>query len=1101
MMKDTLPVRVRFGPFELDLKSGELWEKARKVVLAEQPFQVLRILIEHDGEVATREVIQGKLWPNDTIVEFDHSINAAINKLRRVLGDSAEEPKYIQTVARRGYRFLAPVEWLDSSTGDQSPGSAASDSQDGAVSRSVLDPDSLTGKIVSHYRVLEIVGGGGMGVVYRGEDVKLGRPVALKFLPEDIGHDTRALERFEREARAASALEHINICAIYEFGEHDARPFIVMPLLQGETLRDRLLRAQAACASPPSASPFAIDQLLDIAIQIALGLEAAHEKGIVHRDIKPANIFLTEKSVVKILDFGLAKLLQSSDEHFQATEAETQADFQVTGRQVQDAANLTRFGIAVGTAAYMSPEQVRGELLDARTDLFSFGVVLYEMATGRRAFTGQTEAILHAEITHRTPDPVRSLVPALPPELEPVINKALEKDRESRYRSAAAMRADLEAVKRSTSSFAQVAATAPPAERRRWKLWHGAAALVLCLVLIFAGVYWFRHNHERLTAKDSLVLADFTNSTSDPVLSDALNYALRVGLEQTPFLNPLGSDKVRGTLKLLNHPENERLTPELAREVCLRTNSRAVVASSIVDVGNRYRIELKATDCRTGRSFATTERETASRDEIVKTLGLVSGEFRKKLGEPESSLQRFNQPLELATSSSMEALQAYTTGLQRKSEGGDIVALPYFRRALDLDPNFAQAYLSLGTGYRNLAESRLSFQNLEKAHRLRDRATQRQRFEIDGTYAAIGTADLLTAIQTYNESISIYPEDPVTHYHLSAAYMSLGRNAEAAKAAQESIRLKPKAAAYFNEVSSYLRLYRLDDAKRGLDEAQALKLSSSLMPLAQYELAFLRGDQPALDEQVRSTVGPSLGGLLCLQSYTSAFYGRFRKAQDFLQQVTTLAKRDKGLDSAADCLTGNALQEVEAGDSTRARQLVAEALALGSSRDDRARAALVLARAGDVAQAQKMADELNREDPLDTMMQNYALPTIQAAIELKKNDPANAVDVLKVAVPYEMGFAAFDGLYPAYVRGEAYLQAREAQQAAAEFQKLLDHPGIVNGAVIGPLAHLQLGRAQAMMGDKAAARQSYQDFFAHWRDADHDIPILKAAKAEYAALQ
>ncbi len=1098
-MKDTLPVRVRFGTFELDLKSGELWERGRKVVLPEQMFQVLRILVEFGGEVASREVIQKKLWPNDTVVEFDHSINAAINKLRRVLGDSAEEPKYIETVARRGYRLMAPVEWLDSSTGDIAPNrdDSASDSQDGVVATPALEPGSLSGSIVSHYRVLEIVGGGGMGVVYRAEDVKLGRPVALKFLPEDIGHNPRALERFEREARAASALEHTNICSIYEFGEHEGRPFIVMQMLQGETLRDRLLEGRVLDSAKPHGGPFGGDELLNIAIQIALGLEAAHEKGIIHRDIKPANIFLTDKGVVKILDFGLAKLVQPSGEEGRATDMDTRSDLETPGRKTREGTSLTRFGVTVGTAAYMSPEQVRGEPLDARSDLFSFGVVLYEMATGQRAFTGETEVIVHAAITKRTPVPVRELNARLPPELEPIINKALDKNRELRYSSAAAMRADLEAVKRDTGSFTPTPPPPGPPPPPTWKPSLRTAALLVCAFVIAAVGYWYWQSGAKLTDKDSMVLADFANSTSDPAFTDGLNYALRVELEQTPFLHPLGPDKVRGTLKLLNHAEDDRLTPELAREVCLHTNSRVVVAGSITDVGNRFRIALKGLDCKTGRSLAETERETASRDEVARTLGIAGAEFRKKLGEPEASLRKFNQPLELATSSSPEALQSFAVGIDQKQKKGDVAALPYFKHAVDLDPNFAQAYLSLGIGYRNLAESKPSFQNLEQAHGLRDRVTQRQRFEIDGAYSALGTSDLLTAIQTYNESIQIYPEDSVTRYRLSATLMSLGGYEEAVKAAQESIRLKPTAAAYFDEVSSYLRLDRVDDARRGLEEAQSLKLSSTLLPLAQYRLAFLEGDQPALDEQV----GSSVGGLLCLHSYTSAYYGRIDKARGFLRKLTDSAKQDKALDSAADCLTGNALQEAEVGNTARTRQLGAEAATLSTSRDVRARAALALARAGDTAQAQKLADELNREYPLDTMMQNYSLPAIRAAIELQKDDPRSALDALSVAVPYEMGFASFESLYPAYLRGEAYLHAGQPQLALAEFQKLLDHPGIVDNAVIGPLAHLQLGRAQARMGNNAAARQSYQDFFAIWKDADSNIPILKVAKAEYARLR
>ena len=1094
-MKDTLKVRVRFGAFELDLKSGELLdlgsgelgEGKRKVVLPEQPFRVLRMLIERAGSVVSREEIQKALWPNDTIVEFDRGINAVINKLRKLFGDSADEPRYIETMARRGYRLVAPVEWLESSPGDE-PSSVESDGADGDVPPLDLEPASLSGKTVSHYRVLEIVGGGGMGLVYRAEDIKLGRAVALKVLPEDVGHDQRMLERFELEARAASSLDHVNICPIFEFGEHEGQPFIVMQLLTGHTLRDRMA-VQGTDAARTRKAVFGVDELLDIGLQIARGLEAAHEKGIIHRDIKPANIFLTDKGVVKILDFGLAKLLQPSGENLLAMEASAVLAPEELGRRPR---GITRLGVAVGTEGYMSPEQVRSEQVDARTDLFSFGVVLYEMATGKRAFSGKTEAIVRAAIAQKLPVPVHELNPSLPPELEPIINKALEKDRAQRYQSAAEICADLEAVKRSRQP-------APPqrvVKPSRWKAWQLALAAVLVCAVIGA-VWWWLLRTPKIA---DVVLADFNNATADPVLS-SLNTALRVELEQTPYLNLLSADKVRGILKSLDHPENLPLTPELATEVCQHSNSKAVAAGSIRDVGNRYRIELKATDCKTGKTLATTAQETANRDEIVKALGIAGSDFRRKLGEPHDSLQKFNQPLELATTSSLEALRAFADGVEQKHQRGDVASLPHFKRAVELDPNFADAYALLGVGYHNIVQVSSSVENLQKAYDLRDRVTQRQRFYIDGVYSAVGTEDLQKAIRTFREWSQTYPRDPTAQSNLSAASLSLGQYEAAAKAAEESIRLKPSAAAYTDEVSAYIRLNKLDDAGQALDEAQALHIGSSLLPLARYRLAFLKGDQSALQEQVTSANGPSRGGLLTLQSYTESYYGRIRKARELSDQVVNLARQDSAPDSAADCLTGNALREAEVGNGETARQLVAQALALSTDRDNEANAALALARIGDWQQAEKLAQQLGSAYPKDTMMQNYSLPTIRAAIELQKNNPANAVDILSATLPYELGSGSFENLYPAYVRGEAYLKLGQGPQAAAEFQKLIDHPGIVENAVIGALAHLQLGRAQAIAGDKDAARKSYQDFLTLWKDADPDVPALKEAKAEYAKLQ
>ncbi|MGA7380246.1 MAG: protein kinase, partial [Terriglobales bacterium] len=379
-MKDAEPARVRFGAFELDLKAGELREAYGAdpkvgIVLPQQPFRLLVMLVERNGEIATRDEIQKKLWPNNTVVEFENSINAAIAKLRKALRDPADKPEYIETIAKRGYRLMVPVKWA-APPGKQCSNGEVPGGNDGIA---VV----LTGKTVSHYRVLDIIGGGGMGVVYRAEDLKLGRRVALKFLPEEFGNDPRALERFSREARAASALDHPNICSVHEFGEHEGRPFIVMQLLEGQTLRDRLAAAEDKKVLP-------LEELLDIGIQVSAGLQAAHEKGIVHRDIKPANILITNKGVAKILDFGLAKLLEGDEEDEVANRAGIPP--------APEAAHLTLTGVAMGTAGYMSPEQVRGDKLDARTDLFSLGLVLYEMATGQRAFSGQSAAILHDAI-------------------------------------------------------------------------------------------------------------------------------------------------------------------------------------------------------------------------------------------------------------------------------------------------------------------------------------------------------------------------------------------------------------------------------------------------------------------------------------------------------------------------------------------------------------------------------------------------------------------------------------------------------------------------------------------------------------------------------
>src|SRR5882724_6983254 len=437
------PGRARFGGFELDLKSGELCSigttdgNNNKALLREQSFQVLRMLVERGGKIVTRDEIKAKLWPNDTVVDFDHSINATIKTLRRALGDSADNPQYIETLARRGYRLMVATEWQESTAGVPRG--------DASRVETFPEPSGLVGKKVSHYRVLEVIGGGGMGMVYKAEDLKLGRSVAVKFLPEDLADDPVALQRFEREAQTASALNHPNICTIYEIEEHEGQPFIVMELLQGDTLRGR--------TSGSEVEALLLAEVFDIALQVCDALQAAHDKRIVHRDIKPANIFLTTQGTVKILDFGLAKLVASEETggNDPAEASQNNHDrprVQSVREHAKIDAGLTRPGITAGTAGYMSPEQVRREKLDARTDLFSFGLVLYEMAAGRRAFEAETVAEIHDAILHQTAAPAHDANPNVPSALDAVISKALEKDRERRYQSAAEMREDLARVQR-----------------------------------------------------------------------------------------------------------------------------------------------------------------------------------------------------------------------------------------------------------------------------------------------------------------------------------------------------------------------------------------------------------------------------------------------------------------------------------------------------------------------------------------------------------------------------------------------------------------------------------------------------------------------------
>ena len=1086
-MAQGLAGRVRLGGFEIDLESGELRSLGTvngdgKVLLREQPFQVLRMLIGREGKIVTREEIKRKLWPNDTFGDFDHSINVAIGILRRALGDSADNPQYIETLARRGYRLLVAVEWLQ--TTSQIP-------QGGAASIKALPGlGSLIGKKVSHYRVLEVIGGGGMGMVYKAEDLKLGRRVALKFLPEELVNDTCSLQRFEREAQTASALNHPNICTIHEIAEYKGQPFIVMELLEGSTLLHHLSLSES------NAIPLV--PLLDIAIQICDGLQAAHDKGIIHRDIKPANIFLTKQGPVKILDFGLAKLASTeeveeigSSKGAHISSAGSKQLPSVTGTETSGGVhtNLTRTGIALGTTGYMSPEQVRKEKLDARTDLFSFGLVLYEMAAGRRAFTGETAAVVHEAILTQTPPSPHDLNSAVLPELDTVINKAMEKDRSRRYQSAAEIHANLERVR---SEMHPV--------RRRLRGWLASAALLL---FVAAGAWIFRdyRNKVTLSADDTIVIADVNNQTGNPVFDDALNTALRVGLEQTPYLNVLARDKVSGALRLLNLPEDVKVTPEVARQVCLRTNSKMMITSSIADAGNGFRIELNAIACQSGNTIAQVPEVVARRNEIVHLLGVSAVQLRGKLGEPAASLAKFNRPLEQATSPSPEAVQQLAEGYSRHLAMDIRGAIQHYQRATGLDSDFGLAYAALGVAHGTLGELDLANASENKSYELRTRMTELTRFLVEDLHYGFVTGEQEKAYPVLLQWVQTFPRDVTGHNNFARCLQLLAQLDRGADEAREAARLLPTPWSYNNSMVASIVANRLEEARATFDEAQTRKFDTPDLRENRAVLAFLQKDQPAMQEQWNWAAGkPIADSFLFTRSRIEAYYGHFRDARLTEQALNPAAKSD--VSGLAFRNTEEALREAEVGNSDQAQQLAGKALAGAPNWIGQSSVALAFARAGDIEQAQKLADALSQDEPLNTVVQNYSLPTIRAAMKIHENDPAAAVEILRPTVKYDLAFAdGFNSLYPAYIRGVAYLRMGEGRLAAAEFQKLLDHPGIVGRGVTGALSHLQLARAQKMMGDQAAARKSYEDFLTLWKDADSDIPIYQQAKAEYARLR
>ena len=978
-----------------------------------------------------------------------------------------------------------------------------------AAANMLIDDLELNpGQIVSHYRILSVLGEGGMGKVYLAEDTKLDRKVALKVLPRAVAAHPDRMRRFVQEAKAASALNHPNIITIHEINETTSGQFIATEFIEGETLREREQR------------PVTLVEAVELATQIATALEAAHHAAIVHRDIKPENIMIRRDGIVKVLDFGLAKLAPKD-----------------TGPE--DATVLrTGSGLVMGTISYMSPEQARGQAVDARTDIWSLGVVLYEMVAGRLPFAGPTNSDVLVSILEREPKSLTMTSSTVTDELQRIVGLALCKDREERYKSVRDLLIDLKTLKEelqlreklphvrnqdlligrnqidhidktdglaSDNTSRKLVSTSSQSNRSKITRKKTLISIVLGMLLIVAtGVYFlFASRRSTLTEKDTILLGDFVNTTGDKTFDGAtLKQALAVQLRQTPFLNLFPEESVRETLRYMGQHEDERITPQVGREICRRRGLKALLVGTIASFGRNYAITLEAINGQTGETIASQQIEAEGKEQVLKSLGHAALELRKQLGESLGSLQKYDAPIEQATTSSLEALNVYSKGLEQIYSGNYRDALPLFNKAVELDPNFAEGYVWLSWTWSNLGDYAKTASFAEKAYALRDRVTELEKLHIDEIYHIYTTGDFEKQKEADELIARLYPNDFLAHGSLALVYNIIGQHEKALAESREAIRLNPNEVhLYWLQSWALISLNRFDEAREVIEQGQGRKLDDSGYRRHLHAIAFVQHDGQAMQQQLelmRKRDGED--SAIQTEASTALFEGRWRDAQRLFKQVTKASAQS------------NTMKEPS---SLPPEALIAGALFgfCPSTADINALAGARLSSpfliiflpiqsdgslCGDTIQAQSLVDEQAKRYPQSIHVNVFSIPIVRALVALRRNEPDQAIEYLKEVAPYKGGHAAF---WPSYIRGQAYLRLHRSNEAAAEFQTILDHRGWEPLSPMYPVAHLGLARALSLAGDKSGSRKSYEDFFAVWKDADSDLPIMVEAKKEYGSLR
>lgn len=951
-----------------------------------------------------------------------------------------------------------------------------------------------------------------MGEVYLAEDMKLGRKVAIKILSEEYTTNKDRLQRFEQEASAASNLNHPNILTIHEVGIDNGRHYIATEYIDGLTLRRKVL-----------ASHIEIPEVLDIAVQVASALEEAHAAGIVHRDIKPDNIMVRRNGYVKVLDFGLAKLTETIDRSPADAEAATRMFVQ------------TDAGVVMGTSHYMSPEQARGKPVDARSDIWSLGVVVYELVTGRMPFEGETSTDVIVGITQKEPPPLARYAPNVPAELDWIVMKALRKDRDERYQTIKEFLTDLRRLKQrlefetelersvpgsySTLKSGDVVAPTTPeravptktvshvssaeyiaTEIKRHKL---AAAIVAILLLAgtAAGFYLYYNRAKPLTDKDTVLLADFVNTTGEPVFDGTLKQALAVHLGQTPFLNLFPEERVRETLRFMGRSPDERITRDIGREICERQGIRALLTGSIASLGSHYNITLEAVNPRSGVAFASEQIEAESKERVLSALSTAAWNLRKKLGESLSSMHQYDVSIEQATTSSLDALKAYAMANEERSKGNARASLGFYKRAVELDPNFAMAWARIGVHYANQQEMEAAKDYVQKAYDLRDRVSERERLYITEKYYAYITGELDKTIETLQTWARLYPNDFIPHNNLSLNYKLIGRYEEAMKEGVEAVRLSPNnQSARDNLTASFLGLGRVDEAEQSSKESEKINPDAFAAHLPKYFFAFRRGDQAAMDRELEWAKGkPEEAEFTSTAGFTAMYFGKWKQAEELQRRSVEMFKAQGRPENSAQGLLALAGNLVYLEKCSDAKDNAKAALSAFRGQSTMAGAAQVFAACGDESQAESLLDELLKLYPKNTVLTAIVAPMVRAELETARGNYDRALQLLESCSAYDFG--QLTGVSNPYSRATLYLKQRRGNEAAAEFKTIIDRPFIDPSSPLHALSRLGLARALALNGDIAGARTSYQDFFALWKDADPDLPVLVQAKKEYEQLK